>query len=160
MKQRNLWPFALFTIPFAAVFVGVAMVSIAIAYPDDVVVDQYYKEGMAINERIADGEKAVELAIGAKILLDSSRIKADISGSVDSLHKLNFHHVTDENLDVSLGLVKQGNYFVALEDSDIQARLAEPGVWYVDLVGVEQDWRLSKRLQTPVDQITLGVASE
>ena len=160
MTERNFWPVALFSIPFAAVLCGVVMVSIASVYPDDVVVDQYYKEGMAINERIADGELATDLGIAATIYLDGDRISAEISGSATSLHKLNFHHVTDENLDVSLSLVKQGERFVALETSDIQRQLREAGVWYVDLEGVEQGWRLSKRLQTPLTEVQLGAVND
>ena len=160
ISDRNLWPVVLFSIPFAAVLFGILMVSTALFFPDDVVVDQYYKEGMAINERIADTEKAVELGVGATIYLDGDRISAEIFNSVNSVHVLNFHHVTDENRDVTLNLIKQGDRFVALEVSEIQQEMSEPGVWYVDLVGVEQEWRISKRLKTPLAAISLGAMDD
>ncbi len=158
MTTRNFWPIALFSIPFAAVICGIAMLNIAFHYPDDVVVDEYYKEGMAINERIADTELAVELGIAAQIYLDGPRIRAEISGTEESLHQLNFHHVTDQNRDVAFNLIKQGEYFVALEPNSIAADMGHRGIWYVDLVGVEQGWRLKTRLKTPTTNFSLGVS--
>lgn len=160
MSKRNYWPVALISIPFAAVLFGIVMVSLASVYPDDVVVDQYYKEGMAINERIADSENAKKLNIGAIIHLDGPRLKVDIDGSVNSLHQLSFHHVTDQNRDVTINLVKQSDGFSAVQTTDIQKALSLPGVWYVDLESVEQEWRLSKRLETPVDVIRLGASDD
>jgi hypothetical protein len=157
VNPRNYWPYALFSIPFAAVLFGIVMITTALYFPDDVVVDQYYKEGMAINERIADSEKAKSLNIAAVVSLEDL-VSAEITGSTNSLHQLNFHHVTDENRDLSLNLIKQGERFVALESTGVSAQMAEPGIWYVELVGVEQQWRLTKRLKTPLTEFSLGAA--
>ncbi|MFN3236082.1 MAG: FixH family protein [Pseudomonadales bacterium] len=157
VNTRSYWPYALFSIPFAAVLFGIVMITTALYFPDDVVVDQYYKEGMAINERIADSEKAKALKIAAVVKLDEL-VSAEITGSTNSLHQLNFHHVTDENRDLSLNLIKQGERFVALESSGVSAQMAEPGVWYVELVGVEQQWRLTRRLKMPLTEFALGEA--
>lgn len=158
--QRNYWPIALFSIPFAAVLFGIVMITTALYFPDDVVVDQYYKEGMAINERIADTEKARALGVQALIHVDGERVTADISGSTNSLHQLNFHHVTDENKDIALKLVKQGEQFIALDAASLVDQMQQAGVWYVELVGVEQGWRLTRRIKTPVSSFELGLSHE
>lgn len=158
---KNYWPVVLFSIPFAAVLFGILMISTAVYFPDDVVVDQYYKEGMAINERIADSEKAKTLGIAARITVVGDRVSAVIEGSENSLHQLNFYHVTDETRDFSLKLLKQGDRFTARDEMNLSKQMNEAGVWYVELVGVElsgveQGWRLSKRLQTPVAFFSMG----
>ncbi len=162
-KDKNYWPIALFSIPFAAVLFGIVMISTAVYFPDDVVVDQYYKEGMAINERIADSEQARALGIEAKVHLDGERVTVAIAGTTNSLHQLNFHHVTDENRDIELKLVKQGEQFIALDSASLIAQMQQAGVWYIELVGVELEgietgWRLSRRLETPALNFEMGVA--
>ena len=37
--KPNYWPIALFSIPFAAVLFGIVMITTAVYFPDDVVVD-------------------------------------------------------------------------------------------------------------------------
>lgn len=155
-REFNAWPLTLCAIPFAAVLFGILMVSVASVFPDDVVVDDYYKEGMAINERLADSEKAVALGISAEIYLDGERVSAKILGSSNGLHQLSFHHVTDSTQDVTLNLTKQGDRFVAREVSEIQHQLSRPGIWYVDMTGVEQGWRITQRVTTPTNTLLLG----
>ena len=41
--KRNYWPVLLIAIPFAAVIFGIFMVTVALWFPDDLVVDDYYK---------------------------------------------------------------------------------------------------------------------
>lgn len=163
--KPNYWPIALFSIPFAAVLFGIVMITTALYFPDDVVVDQYYKEGMAINERIADSENARSLGIEARVEIEGERVTVEITGSSNSLHQLNFHHVTDENRDIELKLVKQGEHFVALDSLNLVNQMNLAGVWYIELVGVELDgieagWRLSRRVETPANHFELGAAND
>ena len=59
------WPIILFSIPFAAVLFGIVMITTATMMPDDLVVDEYYKEGMAINRRLSAEQRAADMQISA-----------------------------------------------------------------------------------------------
>ena len=63
--KRNYWPVLLIAIPFAAVIFGIFMVTVALWFPDDLVVDDYYKDGMAINQNIDKQLLATELGRAA-----------------------------------------------------------------------------------------------
>ena len=48
------WVWGLILIPMSAVVFGVLMFVMAGIHRDDLVVDDYYKDGMAINQRVGD----------------------------------------------------------------------------------------------------------
>lgn len=154
-SSRNYWPFVLFAIPFAAVLFGIVMVSTVFYFPDDVVVDSYYKEGKAINQRIHADKKAALLKVSALIdFKTSSKPLVKIVGATDSAVSLHLRHVTDKRLDQSFTLLpEQGSeYSGAAQLSDI---MSTTGIWYIELAGLDDGWRLRKRLVTPLTQIRI-----
>ena len=62
---RCTWPWVLISIPFAAVLFGILMIYMVTRYPDDLMVDNYYKEGMAINQSLAMDAAAQALNVEA-----------------------------------------------------------------------------------------------
>jgi hypothetical protein len=151
--QSSRWPIILFSIPFAAVLFGIVMISTVNLFPDDVVAGDYYKDGMAINVQLMADRTALELGITADFLLEPS-VRISVPGASDSAIQLNVHHVTDERLDRSFLLVPEtgSEYSGANELSTI---LAAPGVWYLELEGLDSQWRLSGRVVTPATDIRL-----
>ena len=155
MGTVNRWPIVLFSIPFAAVLFGIVMVSTAIYFPDDVVIDDYYQDGKAINQQIHADEKASELDISAQIEKDASGLfRVLIKNARDSAVQLSLRHVTDQGQDMTYTLVPdEGAEYVG------ETRLAEvlnsKGIWYLEIRGLDDGWRLRQRLVVPLTSVTV-----
>jgi hypothetical protein len=55
------------SIPFSAVIMGVVMIWLAVDTDDGLVADDYYKQGLAINDVITLDKKASELNLSAVV---------------------------------------------------------------------------------------------
>lgn len=145
------WPWVLMLIPFAAVLFGIFMVTTALLYPDDVVVDTYYKDGQGINQLRDLDEAALALNIMATLRVgdDSGQSHIQLSGSDEPYLQLSVFHVTDSSQDFSLRFTAQDGEFVSNHDS-LRSLFAEAGVWYMELRGADNDWRLRQRIVTPL----------
>lgn len=152
------WPWAIISIPLSAVLFGIVMVTVASQNPDDLVVDDYYKEGMAINERLARDNNAARLGIrGALVERDDERLRFDFSGATDSAVVLHMYHVIDQDKDMRGVLYpddEPGSY--SMTDARMARSFGEEGVWYLEFEGIDDNWRLRTRVQLPADTLEIG----
>ncbi|MDZ7685081.1 MAG: FixH family protein [Gammaproteobacteria bacterium] len=110
---RHPWVWVVFMIPFSAVAVGIVMLVTVAFHPDDLVVDDYYKQGMAINQRIGMDVAAGERDIRARSArLSSSRVEFHIENVTDPAVVMNLYHVTDKGQDRRIVLASEGSYTV------------------------------------------------
>lgn len=151
---QNPWVWLLIGIPLSSILFGVVMIVSATVYPDDVVVDDYYKEGMAINQRIDMDEAASRRKLEATGQFDKGRVSFEIEGAIDSAIVLSIFHVTDRNLDREVLLLPEFGGRYAADQVDLP--LDEPGVWYIELAGVDDGWRLRRRVEAPVSTVELA----
>jgi len=148
--ERNYWPVILFSIPFSAVLFGIFMISTTLYFPDDLVVDNYYKDGMAINELLAQDEFAKALSIEVSLnSLTENRLELSIAGARDSAIAMSLFHVTDQSLDISFTLVPEEGYLYSVDSPDLNV-LGQKGVWYIELKGADSAWRVKQRIETPI----------
>lgn len=148
------WPWVLMLVPFAAVLFGIFMFVTALYYPDDVVVDTYYRDGQAINQLRALDDAAHSLGIEATLEIASTHTRLVLSGTEEPELHLFLYHVTDSNADRSfLFLPAEEGTFASAEDS-LASLLAARGVWYLELRGADNDWRLRQRIATPVTTVS------
>lgn len=150
---RYRWPWVLMLVPFAAVLFGIFMVATALVYPDDVVVDTYYKDGQGINQLRDLDEAALALNIAATLRVNEdngSRIR--LTGSEEAYLQLSLFHVTDSKQDLVLRFDAVDDEFVSAHDS-LQNLFAQRGVWYLELRGADNDWRLRRRIETPISSL-------
>lgn len=72
------------------VFLGIGLLTISIKYRDDVVRDDYYKEGKSVNNLFEAERNAKEQGISAKLILDSTEntLQLDLNQPVDSTDKI------------------------------------------------------------------------
>ena len=137
-------------IPFSAVIMGVVMISLAINTDDGLVADDYYKQGLAINDVITLDKKASELNLSAVIQFESSSKVINVQfdkGLIDDFPGsllLNFHHATRANSDISIALNHGiGDQYIGY----LEAPLSE-GVWYFEVTNAEmadESWKLNAR---------------
>ena len=172
------WPWVLLAIPMSAVAFGIVMISTALIYPDDLVVDNYYKEGMAINRTLLMDANAVALGVAAVIdVRPGGMVTLALVGASDAVVTASLFHVTDrakdqfvvlypeiespeidspyvDNPDVgnpsaSANLSQQTQRYTG-QDTSMATSLSLPGIWYLELRGSEQPWRVRQRIQTPI----------
>lgn len=138
------WPWAIISIPILTVIAGVTTYFIAANQPHSMVKDDYFKEGMAINQSIEKQNKAKSLNIVASVFLDEE--SELISLTVNANEKLSsdleilFSHPTQAANDklVKLNAISDNEYLGQLP------KLA-PANWYIRLNDAESTWIVKSR---------------
>jgi hypothetical protein len=142
-RHKLVW--FVISIPLASVFAGIGMIYLAISSNDGLVVDDYYKEGIAINQSLERDERARELGLGAHLTIgetgDLVTMQFD-KGRLDAYPEkleLGLYYSTRDGFDQTLQLLRgmDGSYIGYLDD-----RLRD-GVWNVIVNG--DNWRLVTR---------------
>jgi hypothetical protein len=77
---RQFWPWFLIALPGSVVVAGISMVVVANRHADDLVVDSYYKDGLAINRQLEKQARASEIGIDADLLLVDERVQVRLAG--------------------------------------------------------------------------------
>lgn len=153
-KQPLVW--MLIAIPGSAVLAGMVTMYLAVNTDDGLVVDDYYKQGLAINQQIERDVVAQQLQLAADIEIDpdSGFIRVVFDGGrmqqLPSELNLNLRHATQQQNDDYIVLQRGiGNNYVGTSRGSIRV-----GIWHVELANAQdeaddsqQNWRLSKRVR-------------
>jgi hypothetical protein len=110
---RQFWPWFLIALPATVVVAGLSTVWIAARHADSLVVDDYYKDGLAINQRLFKQERARKLGISAHLDYLGGTIEVTLTGAVEPpALTLNLSHPLDAALDheLSLAQIQPGIY--------------------------------------------------
>lgn len=155
---REPWPWFLMSLPAAAVVAGLATVWIAVKSADGLVVGDYYKAGLAINQTLARDETARTLGLVATLAGDGDTLTLHLEGRLtaypDALN-LVLAHPTRQGEDQAVTLAHAGNgrYRAAMP------ALAD-GKWSLQLADAAGAWRLAGVLHTPFNQPARFAAAE
>ncbi len=142
---RKAWPGLLFIPPVGAVLGGILTVILAVQSPNALVVDDYYKEGLAINQQKHRLETARDEQREGLLRSDGTRLVLSLRGSKavdDGVLQLQFIHATRAELDRSLQLepLGEGNYAAPVPD-------LPAGVWYLRLRPADNRWEIRARIK-------------
>lgn len=136
---RQFWPWFLIILPGTVVIAALWTLVIANRYADDLVVDEYYKEGLAINRQLVRQQRATELGLRASLSTAGRELTVEISGAL-SLPQLRLilSHPMEAEKDITLPLTRRqaGVYAVTLP-----VTLDGRWHWIID-AGDGSDWRL------------------
>lgn len=152
---REPWPWFLMSLPATAVVAGVATVWIAASDADGLVVGDYYKAGLAINQTLAREQAAADLAVSATLVQEDGALSLNLAGRLPVPPErltLRLAHPTRAGQDHTLLLAHAGNgrYRAVLP-------ALPAGKWLVELSDAQAAWRLSGVVHTPFDQpVTLA----
>ena len=143
-KYKLVW--MIIAIPAASVIAGINMLYLAVNTDDGLVVDDYYKEGMAINQDLKRDRTAAELGLSARLIIEESGDMVRLSFNKGSLAEypdqlsLHLQHATRAANDQIISLVRapQDQYIGYLKQT------IKEGVWYITLS--TEDWRLVERV--------------
>ncbi len=148
--SANPWVWAVIAIPFSAVLFGIVMITAANYHPNDIVEDDYYKQGMAINQRLQKEENAKLLSARLKLLaIDQDEAIFEINAGSDTI-SLDLYHIRDRQRDTTVALTKISTSQYVTNDTSVLKKLGTPGIWYLSVEDHIHLWRLRKRVETPV----------
>lgn len=160
---QHRWPWILIAMPAASVVLGVILITTALRNPAILVVDNYYAEGRGINQSLAMDDAAENLGLEAQLELAGDRMTlqlASTDGISEDALRLYVYHATHEERDQEFVLVpalEHDLYEIAdpAAAASLNTLLASQGSWYLELRGADNEWRLRKRVQTPLTQAAL-----
>ena len=159
---RQFWPWFLISLPATAVIAGISTVFIAAYDPDGLVVSDYYRQGLAINQNRERQRAAEKLGLAGRLALtldDQGRAgmaKLNISNA-DGARLADFDevtlrlvHPTRAHKDINAPLYK-----------DMTGALSGPimqpggdGRWRVVVEPPDGAWRLTGELALPAGTVT------
>ena len=145
---QQIWFWFVFGIPGLTIVAGIVTIVIAFTDTDGLVSDDYYKDGMAINQSLQRSALAKRLNLQADVRIQNGQVALVISSDPDiklpPQLQLTLAHATRSNFDQVVTLLwdaKREHYVGSTETSFTN------GAWYAS---VETDqWRIKKRLQPP-----------
>lgn len=143
---RHFWPWFLMALPACVVVAGLATGFIANRHADDLVVDDYYKDGLAINLQLAKKQRATELGLSAQLHFSGDIVTVELTGPVrDSGLLLLLSHPLEADRDFSVPLVRvEPNVYRGSLGREVGPH------WYWILQGLRRDdWRLDGAVQAP-----------
>ncbi|MDR0736349.1 MAG: FixH family protein [Zoogloeaceae bacterium] len=145
---REPWPWILMSGPIIVVIAGIATAIIAMnVHPVAMVEDDYYKQGLAINQRLHRDKVASDLSLSAQVMLSGQEVRVFLNAAdrtkLPTGLRLHFNHRTRSGQDqvVTLEAAGQGFYSGVLT-AEVRGR------WHVYLEDQDETWRLVGSWQT------------
>ena len=141
---RHPWPWILMVGPFVVVVAGVITAYLAVRSNDGLVDDDYYKQGLAVNQMTARDQNAVKLGLQAEVMLnvEGEKVRVLLRGKPDAvlpeMLKLRAVHPTRAGVDQVVILRSDGA-------GSYSGRFSVPlkGRWHIALEDEKSDWRLT-----------------
>ncbi|MGF1702541.1 FixH family protein [Photobacterium makurazakiensis] len=151
---KQFWPWFVFAIPATSIVYSLTIVYIFSQNQVDLVAEDYYKKGKAINLDLSRLRVADALALKAQIAVDGDNIEVNFNkGDLESNPNLRvtFTHRTlpDQDFTQMVSGDLSGNY-------RFNSAVALTGPWFVELEPFDGDWMLQGRVNLPTsDPISL-----
>ncbi len=137
---RQFWPWFLIFLPGSVVVAALTTVYIAHKGADDLVVDEYYKEGLAINQQLERKQRAQAMGISAVPSFDGLQVQVLVSGASSAPElSLRMSHPLEADRDFTITLIEAS-------PGDYRGRLSQPVAerwhWTLGPPTDGQGWRL------------------
>ena len=136
---REPWPWLLMSGPAAVIVAGGVTTWIAFASADGLVAEDYYRQGLAINKRLAREEAARQQGISATVSLEKNRLRVRLSGAAPEALFVHLAHATRAGYDQRLRLAPAGQ---GAYQAELPALAA--GHWRIVIEDPRGTWRIVK----------------
>lgn len=149
---QQFWPWFLILLPASVVVAGFSTLYIALKNPHSMVNDQYYREGLAINQSLEQDRRAAELGLSAKLSFGDGYVDIVLAGRGDQLSDYSSQdfpaqlillmlHPGSQTLDQRLQLehLKAGHYRIELSSTYQYS-------YYLRLMPKDKSWRLNGKI--------------
>jgi len=148
---REPWPWLLMAGPVTVIVAGIATIWIAVTSSDGLVVDDYYKQGLAINQTLARSALAAARGYRAEAVLQgagrgmSLRLTTTAAVPLPETLQMRIAHPTRAGHD---GLVLLRQHSPGLYEGVMPALAA--GRWTLLLEDMQSNWRLGGTVTMPM----------
>jgi len=141
---QQAWPWFLISLPASAVIGGIITLMLAVNSPNALVVDDYYKEGLAINQEKRRLATADGMGMTGLLRSDGKQLTLNLSSRpavTEQTLTLSIIHSTRAELDQQLTLqrLSDGRYATDLP-------VLAPGNWYLRLQSDDRSWQIRARI--------------
>lgn len=144
---KYFWPWVLIALPSTVVVASLITIVLAVRSSDGVVSDDYYKDGVAINQTFERDARAAERGLSAAMEVNTAENRLHLSilgGGIELPLKVSLLHATRKNLD-QVVMVNSLNYGQA----EISIQPLPPGKWYLRVESDAGQWRLTGQMIVP-----------
>lgn len=141
---RQFWPWFLIALPGSVVIAAISTLVIANRYSDDLVVDDYYRNGLAINRQLEQQRTAQQRGLQADLRVFERRIQLRLSGGTpEPVLWLALSHPLEADRDFSIRLVSSApGLYVAELPAEVAPR------WHWTLTSdADGGWRIDGSLR-------------
>lgn len=143
---RQFWPWFIIALPATVVVAGLTTWWIAANNADSLVVDDYYKEGLAINRQLRKQKLARELGVTATLSVGTDALEVLLEGAPGvSALTLKLSHPLDAKFDQTIALAR---ILPGVFRSNVALAPGSRWIWQIEPVGVPEEllWRLDGEL--------------
>lgn len=148
---KQFWPWFLIFLPLAAVVAGISTLIIASNNKPEMVVDDYYKTGKAVNADLSLITNAKKLGLSALVIQQDNNLAITFDGLQSNTSiSLSLFHATQSKRDRFSMLTSDvsGKYSYEADES-------LNGKWTLRLEPFDKTWRLEKQVQFPTGKLAL-----
>ena len=133
---RQFWPCFIVALPILTVCAGLFTLALSLENADSLIEDDYYRQGLAINERFQKEARAEALGLEAVLQISQSNTLSlrltTGAGRFPEWLQLDFLHALDQRLDLSLNLKHlQGGLYES--PTPLPKDRFSEGKWYLSL---------------------------
>ena len=157
---KEPWPWFLMAGPFFVIVAGSITLWLAISSFDGLVADDYYKQGLAVNQRLQRDHLASDLGLHADVMRSGSNIRlllgANEATQLPQELTLKLAHPTRAGQDQLLQMVVEGQ---GIYGGKLAAEIS--GRWHVSIEDPAGKWRLQGDWQVDaVEPLRLAASAE
>lgn len=146
---RQPWPWFLIGLPAAAVIAGSITLWLAVSTSDGLVVDDYYKQGLAIQQTMARSQQAADLGLQAQVHIQPETFEVDVTArsgdAVPSRIQVIFSHPTRAGQDQVILMTGAQGRFTGIH------RGLSSGRWDIQIEDELRTWRLNGAANLPTE---------
>lgn len=138
---REPWPWILMSGPAIVIVAGIVTTWLAVKSNDGLVTDDYYKQGLAVNQRMQRDQAARDLGMRAEVMLSGQNVRLILGGDEAVKYPetivLKMLHPTRSGQDHFVQMRQEGPGFYG-------GKLATEisGRWHVSIEDPASQWRL------------------
>ncbi len=152
---KQFWPWFLIFIPLASFTMGMVLLNLATNTSDSLVVDDYYKEGKAINANLDKEEEARRRNMTSDLLISDGAVSVQFHSGIPQdgqALKLAFYHTTLKERDVTVMLSRDaGGVYRGFTEQPLN------GKWRISLTPINEEWKILNVITLPQsDKITFN----
>ncbi len=155
---QERWVWLLLGIPGASVILSLIMLYVAVDGRDTLVRDDYYKEGLAINENLRKDELALSLGLTARLEIQPDHsLRLHLTGTLSPRPDfliLTFEHPTLSDRDFDIRLLPDGDTYYGLLEAPPE------GKRYLTLSAYGGQWRLQTMAGFPTTEVVFTPKAE